>query len=281
MTETPFFFVHDSWRLFGVHHEPEPSMRRNAGIVLCDPFAEEKGIAYRMFTFLARRLAGAGFPVLRFDYRGTGDSAGEMDDGAPSGYVTDIQGAVRELCSRTAVERIGLLGLRVGASLAAVAAETTPQVTAAVLWEPILDGGDFVDQYLRLQVMGGGVTASGEPPSRDAMRAELASGRSVDVLGMPLSPDCYRELSDLELSDRTGEFAGDLLIVSLSRRAKRKAELDQLAARYSRVRSVDVQTFEGAPFWVDPHDPYREMRSWYANEEVLTATAAWFEKVMQ
>lgn len=36
--------------------------------------------SHRQFVRLARRLAAAGFPVLRFDYRGMGDSTGAMRD---------------------------------------------------------------------------------------------------------------------------------------------------------------------------------------------------------
>ena len=41
---------------------------------MCHPLGEEKLWAHRVFVTFARDLATAGFAVLRFDFRGEGDS---------------------------------------------------------------------------------------------------------------------------------------------------------------------------------------------------------------
>src|SRR3954467_9045276 len=62
------------------------------GAVLCPPMGEEGRAAHRTFRRLAEELADAGIVALRFDYDGTGDSAGLQD--APDrvrGWVASIE----------------------------------------------------------------------------------------------------------------------------------------------------------------------------------------------
>src|SRR5262245_18163177 len=78
-TETPFYFGRESSPLFGVFHAPARTTCLPA-FVFCHPFAEEKLWTHRVFVSFARRLAAEGYPVLRFDYMGNGDSAGDFRD---------------------------------------------------------------------------------------------------------------------------------------------------------------------------------------------------------
>src|SRR4051812_34449398 len=66
--------------LFGWYHAPALATARACGVVLCNPFGYEMMCSHRAYRHLAERLATAGFPVLRFDYDGTGDSAGDGED---------------------------------------------------------------------------------------------------------------------------------------------------------------------------------------------------------
>ena len=50
-------------------------------MVLCYPGGQEYIRSRRAFRQLAIRLSSAGFPVLRFDYHGCGDSSGDDDEG--------------------------------------------------------------------------------------------------------------------------------------------------------------------------------------------------------
>jgi alpha/beta superfamily hydrolase len=52
----------------------------SSGVVICNPFGFEVICAHRTLRHLADSLAGAGLPTLRFDYDGTGDSAGDDRD---------------------------------------------------------------------------------------------------------------------------------------------------------------------------------------------------------
>ena len=93
---------------------------------------------------LALTLAKRGLSVLRFDYFGVGDLAGESDEIDLDGWRRDIEMAIDELKSMAAVERLTLLGVRLGASLAADVAEARNDVNALVLWDPVIKGKEYL-----------------------------------------------------------------------------------------------------------------------------------------
>jgi len=94
------------------------------GVVLCNPFGYDALCTHRGWRKLAERVAAAGMPVLRFDYPGTGDADGMEDDpGRVEAWLASVNAAVRQLRASTGVTRVALVGLRLGATLAALAAE--------------------------------------------------------------------------------------------------------------------------------------------------------------
>jgi len=141
---TPFFFGTSDRRLFGVY---EPSRREAArsGVVLCYPSGQEYVPAHKAFKFLASLLAEAGHDVLRFDYHGTGDSGGDLDEGTPASWRADVSEAIDELKDTAGTDRISLCGLRMGAAWAAQAAAERSDVARVVAWDPVLDGRAYLD----------------------------------------------------------------------------------------------------------------------------------------
>ncbi|QBQ98402.1 alpha/beta hydrolase [Paraburkholderia pallida] len=112
---------------FGWLHPAEGRM----GVVLCNPFGYDALCTHRGWRKLAERIAAAGMPVLRFDYPGTGDAEGMEDDpGRVEAWLASLGAAVRHLRATTGVTRVALVGLRLGATLAALAAERLRGVEA-------------------------------------------------------------------------------------------------------------------------------------------------------
>lgn len=142
----PFFFGPGTHQLYGCYHEPSVWPSRETGVVVCYPAGQEYIRSHRACYHLAMNAARAGFPVLRFDYYGTGDSQGDDHDAHLDQWRADLKQAVEELCARSGVEQVVLAGLRLGASLAYNSAGQLPNVSGLVLWEPVVNGQTHIKE---------------------------------------------------------------------------------------------------------------------------------------
>ncbi|RKH18696.1 alpha/beta fold hydrolase [Corallococcus praedator] len=147
---TPCFFGSSERQLFGIHH-PAQGAERATGVVLCYPAAQEYMLTHWAFRKLAGMLAREGFHVFRFDYYGTGDSAGEVHEGRVASWIQDIRLAVAELQDMTGVQRVALVGMRLGAALAVRAAAEGLSTAGLVLWEPLVEGAAYLKELELLQ----------------------------------------------------------------------------------------------------------------------------------
>jgi uncharacterized protein len=135
----PFFFGTPERRLFGIHTPAASRAGKPRAALLCQPWGDEYIYAHRSMRQLAIRLSLAGFHALRFDYFGSGDSAGEECDTDVAGMQADVVTAIETLKDLAAAEKVSLIGLRAGANIAAITAAGLPAaIEALVLWDPIL-----------------------------------------------------------------------------------------------------------------------------------------------
>jgi len=197
----PFTFGPSGKQLVGIHHAPAPARALGAGVVLCNPIGYEAMCAHRAYRHLARRLAADGFDVLRFDYYGTGDSSGPNDE--PSrlrAWLDSIRAAVDELRAIAGVSSVDLFGVRLGGTLAVLAAGGRRDIRSLVLWAPPISGRAYVRQARALQMLQGGGS-----PVQSAADADRAP-----ALGYPFDAPTLRELSAIDLlalRDRVAERA--------------------------------------------------------------------------
>ena len=94
-----------------------PSEAKSQAVVIVVGGPQYRAGSHRQFVLLARSLALAGYPVLRFDYRGMGDSGGELKSFLH--VREDVEEAITALMRELpAVKQICLWGLCDGASAA-------------------------------------------------------------------------------------------------------------------------------------------------------------------
>src|SRR5580698_3185754 len=109
----PILFAPGERRLTGFYHPAAGDATRGLGVVLCNPLGYEAMSAHRTYRHAAERLAADGFPALRFDYEGTGNSPAPSNGPKRIPAAIDgIRAAVAELRARAGVERVALLGAR-------------------------------------------------------------------------------------------------------------------------------------------------------------------------
>ncbi len=103
--------------LLGIVSTPlEEKAQADTGVVIIVGGPQYRVGSHRQFVLLARALAANGFPVMRFDYRGMGDSSGELR--TFENTSEDIATAITALQAATGVTGVALWGLCDGASAA-------------------------------------------------------------------------------------------------------------------------------------------------------------------
>ena len=192
--------------LYGVYHEPARRQGRRRAVVLCNPFGEEAVRAFRIYRLLAEKLADAGAHVLRFDYPGTGDSAGACAEATLCGFAAGALEAQTELLDMCGAAETAFVGLRLGASTALLAArKAASQPAAIVLWDPVTSGRAYLDE-LRAGHMAAVAAQTGSAPAiADPLR---------EALGFEVSPTMAAELAALDLSATKTRGAKKVVVIA-------------------------------------------------------------------
>ena len=139
----PLFFKSGERSLFGIFEPARKPCKCVA--VICNSFEPEHVGCHRALKKLGGRLARLGIDAFRFDFAGMGDSAGDFGKMDMDQWRMDVNTAVDLARRRFRCRKVILLGVRMGATMAALTCASRGDVDAVVLWEPLLDGATFVD----------------------------------------------------------------------------------------------------------------------------------------
>lgn len=132
MSEQAFFLTGAS-ELPAILHAPASPCSTGVLIIVGGP--QYRVGSHRQFVLLARALAAAGYPVLRFDYGGMGDATGPVLDFEHAG--PDIRRAVDAFFQRQPdLRQIVIWGLCDAASAALFYAHTDPRISGLALANP-------------------------------------------------------------------------------------------------------------------------------------------------
>lgn len=126
----------DTKSLVGVVTDPAPATlaEERPGFIILGAGMLHRVGPNRVHVQLARRLAAAGFPTLRFDLSGIGDSR-PRDDGLPfaQSAVRETREAMDVLAATRGLRSFVLVGICSGADNGLSAAASDPRVAGAVL----------------------------------------------------------------------------------------------------------------------------------------------------
>jgi alpha-beta hydrolase superfamily lysophospholipase len=200
----PVYFGPDDRKLFGWLH-PAAENARNIGIVLCSPSGYEAICTHRTYRRFAEEAAARGFPALRFDYDGTGDSAGHgLDADRVGHWLRNIATAIDTLKAQTGVDRVCIFGIRVGASLAARAVQGRTDIHAMIAFAPLVK----VNSYLR-EIRALALSGDQEPPPPELkIDPELQ-----EAAGFATTPETRKALAAIDLMTLDAAPAGHVLVL--------------------------------------------------------------------
>ena len=244
----PFFLETPRGPLFCLYTAPSEKVA-TMGVLYLHPFAEEMHKSRRMAAIQARALAHAGYAVLQVDLTGCGDSAGEFGDATWDIWLDDVRLAHAWLSAQVSGSII-LWGLRTGASLAAFSAPSFNNISLLVLWQPVANGDQFLNQFLRIklasEMLGEGQAQTGTKN----LRMQLAANEFIEVGGYLLSPGLARGLAELKLSELRPSCPVAWLEVG-AHASDHIAPAGQQVVETWREAGTKVfsQTVLGEPFW--------------------------------
>ena len=269
MTESAFFFPHANYQLFGFLHKPKKG-HRDVGIVFCAPFGEEKQESHRTMVNFARLLAQSGFYVLRFDYYGTGDSQGEWQEATWESHLSDISSSF-ELLRSQGCKQIGLLGLRLGGTLARFFADQNPIASFLVLWEPIINVREYLFECMRANLTTQMTQYGKIEVNREQLLAGLEQGVPVNLSGYLLTKAFYEQAKTVNLLEMKPYYHPSMLVHIQKTMGKHAPYWPDFAGQHPHLKSLDVETEIQHFFW---NEPIKFHLSYY--EKLFDLTLKWF-----
>lgn len=210
MSGQPHYFGAEGGALFGHFHAAQGASRSPVAVLLCPPFGSEYMSSHRSLRVWAQALAQAGVACLRFDPPACGDSADTLGPQGLSGlrsWPEAIAQAIDHVKAVAQVQSVVLVGLRLGASVACLAAQGRSDVAALVAWAPVLKGRAFARECKMLALAS--LARSGLPDRHREGEVEcggfvlsaddLAFLGEMDLMALPVAP--ARRMLVLERDD--------------------------------------------------------------------------------
>ena len=233
----PLYFDSGRYRLFGVLHAGLDSEGNKAAgtprgaILICQPLGHEYVRLQRAVRLLAAALAEKGYDVLRFDYAGTGDSSGKLQEVNLSDWRQNIVDASAYLLSRSQTNTLSGLGIRMGAILLANSAPKP--LNHCVLWDPVFDGKHWistVDDMTRSAMK-----------NLDRYRIEQSHKDDGELFGYLYSAELLDELGRLLPETYETLWTGNSLLLSSSESIHGQSSLETpILKRLSKPTQVTV-----------------------------------------
>ncbi|HOJ30991.1 MAG TPA: prolyl oligopeptidase family serine peptidase [bacterium] len=140
MIEKPITFQSGRSQIVGILHLPDrkTTYEKFPAVIFCHGFSGNKSESHFIFTKTARQIASCGLACLRFDFMGSGDSAGSFEEMTLETEIFDAFQAYEYLAGLPFInkENIGILGLSMGAIPAVIVASKIP-LKSLCLWAPV------------------------------------------------------------------------------------------------------------------------------------------------
>jgi alpha-beta hydrolase superfamily lysophospholipase len=188
--------VSDVEPVFAMLHNPAERGQRDTAVLLCPPFGWEDVCSYRPRRAWAQHLAAAGYPALRVELPGAGDSGGSPgDSGRLDAWTEAIASAADWLGAATGRRRVAAIGVGLGGMLICRAAAEGAPIAEAVLWAVPSRGRTFVRELRAF----GRSESSKFSPGGDFKAQPLPRGY-IEAGGFVLSSETVKALERLDLA---------------------------------------------------------------------------------
>jgi exosortase A-associated hydrolase 2 len=188
--------------------------------------------------------------VLLLDLYGTGDSEGAFADARWETWRDDVRAAGACLRARGR-SRIGLWGMRLGGLLALDTVFDDPgSFDHVLLWEPVVSGKAFMDQFLRIGIAEG-MESGGRSISLNEMRLKLSRTEPVEVAGYVVSRILTHAIDRSDLPELVDRLRIPLTWIDCAPPSPDRRDIIDETARLcaARGKPLTYLTVRTQPFW--------------------------------
>lgn len=199
----------------------------DVGVVVCGAWGYEALCAHRTMAEFAETLAQSGYPTLRFDYPGVGNSRGDLAGRSLEEWISSVSAAAETLRRHSGARRIVLAGLGFGCLIALAAAKAGFDAAGFVLLSPPLSGR----RYLRETSAFAAMVASPNDGS-DAIEQG-----AVSIAGFVLPPGFVAQARALDPTTFSPPSAAFAILAPMQDRDVQPLA-DALAAKGARVEQT-------------------------------------------
>ena len=267
-----YYRDHQGTQFFFSLHPAAEDKATGTAVLLAPAMYEELQEARQAAVNFANGLAEKGITVLRFDYRGQGESGGEMHEYSPSDLVDDICFAFKELQQAGTFKQIGALGVRFGGNLLAVAArEIKPAYLLA--WSPIYDGKNYAKTILWTNLTTQMMVHRKIVEDRKVLLQKLEEGKLVDVDGYKLNLEWYNYICNDDLGGHLKAAGVPALMLDISADPEQdNSRWEQFVATLNEAGRSDVAgvRIKGDTFWrLTPLYTVRPKETFETSEEYI------------
>ena len=196
LAEQAGYFEVPGAHLYTVLHRVEQPIAR---VLLVGPFASERHSSYIPWVLWARYLAGRGIEVLRYDYRGIGESEGAFEEMSFDDWGQDVHLLAGWLKNQSPDVPLVLHGLGIGALLASLVFDAGIG-ESLLLWSPPANANQALRSTLVRWVNLDQLFKYGDerkPPS--AFIQELERGDPIEVEGYEWSRKLWQDSFQVHL----------------------------------------------------------------------------------
>jgi alpha/beta superfamily hydrolase len=175
------YFDFQSDQIYYVMHHATDHCR--AAILICGPIGTERERSYPTFVKWARALAAQGYDILRFDYRGIGESTGQFENMTMTDWLNDAKFCAAQLREISPDVPLFLHGTRAGALIAAELFASGIG-DGLLLWAPPTSGHALLWDTLRRNLATQMVASPHSPrQTREQLVAALEANELINVDG--------------------------------------------------------------------------------------------------
>jgi len=276
-TQQPLYLRTGTAPVFAMFHPSAVAGRRRA-VLLCPPFGWEDMCSYRSRRDWAEHLALEGYATLRFDFPGSGDSAGApTDPGQLDSWTRAVSEAAQWLLQSSGATEVVGIGIGLGGLLACRAMLLGAPIEELVLWNVPGRGRTLLRELRAFAAMEVAYIPDDSGHPEAALGPKPLEDGAIVANGYRLSAETVASLEQLDLRDLVRHAQGPRRALLLGREG---IKVDKVLRETFEQADTQLQTEDGPGYGemiLNPQDArpptevFRIVSSWLNEAETIVS----------